>query len=207
MSQSFIRSEEHLLKRLGSRPERIQNYLDALRYRREDGAFSPLSALREERAHCFDGALLAAAALRRGGYKIFLVDLCAVKDDDHVLCGFIKDGRIGAVAKSNFPGLRFREPIFKSVRELAISYFEFYFNLKGEKTLREFAGPVRLPNPARMNWECDDAGAEEILPLLVKAKHIPILGSHQARTLRAVDQRLFRSQMIGVDRKGAYGGA
>lgn len=201
----WSRGELALLTKLG-RPAAVQDFLDAMPYRCEDGYFAPCSSLREGRAHCFDGALIGASALRRAGYKVFLVDLCTEDDDDHILCGFESAGKIGAVAKSNFPGLRFREPIFRSVRELVLSYFEFYFNLKGIKSLRSYAGPVRLPDVRRSDWECDDGAAGGLLKPLAAAKHNRILEQRRVKSLRPIDKRMFQSQMIGVDLKGAYKG-
>ena len=205
MRVRWSRKEEKFLRELSS-PAKIQTFLDGLAYRCEDGHLSASAALREERAHCFDGALLAAAALRRGGLKPALIDLCAERDDDHVICGFLWRGRWGAIAKSNFPGLRFREPVFRSARELVLSYFEFYFNLDGEKSLRSFSVPMPLPSVTRIDWECDSAEGERIVELLTRQRHYSILLPRQEGRLRPLDERLYRSQMIGVNRKGAYRG-
>lgn len=113
----------------------------------------------------------------------------------------------GAVAKSNFPGLRFREPIYRTARELVASYFEFYFNLEGEKSLRAFSAPMALPVTAKIDWECDDSHGDTIVELLGEQKHYDLLLPSQARALRRLDQRLFRSQLVGVNMKGAYGGS
>jgi hypothetical protein len=158
--------------------------------------------LRDGRAHCFDGSLLAAAALRRAGLRPFLVDLCAVRDDDHMLCAYQYRGRWGAVAKSNFPGLRLREPIFGTVRELVLSYFEFYFNMRGEKSLRSYSRPLRLPEPQVHDWECNDAVGDILVERLGKITHYPIIERHHEKKLRPVDRRLFESQLVGVDLRG-----
>jgi hypothetical protein len=197
--------EARVLRSLNS-PDRIQSYLDQLPYRCEDGHLCARAAIRDGRAHCFDGALLAAAALQRCGVEPRLIDLCATRDDDHILCAFRWRDRWGAIAKSNFPGLRFREPVFRSPRELVLSYFELYFNLDGEKTLRTFSSPMILPSVRRVDWECDDGAGDLIVERLLKQKHHQILLPGQARGLRALDQRLFRSQLVGVNLKGAYGG-
>lgn len=201
----WLKKEERVLRSL-STPGRIQSFLDKLPYRCEDGHLSARAALRDGRAHCFDGALLAAAALSRQGLDPRLMDLCATNDDDHILCAYRWRGRWGAVAKSNFPGLRFREPIFRSPRELALSYFEFYFNLEQEKTLRAFSTPMKLPALRRIDWECDDSMGDVIVDLLGEQVHHEILIPGQKRHLRAIDDRLYRSQLLGVNMKGAYGG-
>jgi hypothetical protein len=199
------KGELSVLKRLAN-PDRVQSFLDNLPYRCEDGHLSARAALREGRAHCFDGALLAAAALQRGGYLPRLIDLCATRDDDHIICSFRYRGRWGAVAKSNFPGLRFREPVYRTPRELVLSYFEFYFNLEGEKSLREFSEPLRLPPRTRLDWECDDSCGDRVVELLTAQRHYPLLLLRQAGALRRMDKRLFQSQLVGVNMKGAYGG-
>ncbi len=198
---AWTKRELSLLAKMRT-PATIQDYLDKLPYRCEDGHLSARAALRDGRAHCFDGSLLAAAALRRCGSTPFLVDLCAVRDDDHMICAYQYRGRWGAVAKSNFPGLRLREPIFRSVRELVLSYFEFYFNMKGEKSLRSFSRPLRLPDPRQLDWECDDSVGDRLVERLGEIRHYDIMAAGQERTLRRVDQRLFDSQLVGVNLTG-----
>lgn len=136
-------------------PEKIQRLLDALPYNKEpDGPAcrSPRRVLRDRTAHCLEGALLAAAALRVQGHPPLLLDLEAVRDDDHVLAIFRQRGLWGPVAKSNYAGLRFREPVYRSLRELVISYFEHYYNLCGEKTLRKYSRPVNLARFDALEW-------------------------------------------------------
>jgi hypothetical protein len=204
-ASEWSKREERILRSLHS-PARIQDFLDKLPYRCEDGHLCARAAIRDGRAHCFDGALLAAAALKRCGIEPRLIDLCATRDDDHILCGFRWRGRWGAVAKSNFPGLRFREPLFRSPRELVLSYFELYFNLEGEKTLRSFSSPMILPSLRRIDWECDDLAGDLIVQRLSQVRHHEILVPGQARGLRGLDERLYKSQLVGVNMKGAYGG-
>ncbi len=199
----WLKRELALLKRLNS-PEKVQDQLDSLPYRCADGHLSARAPLRDWKAHCFDGSLLAAAALRRGGFRPALIDLCAVRDDDHMICAFRWKGLWGAVAKSNFPGLRFREPIYRTPRELALSYFEFYFNMEGEKSLRRFSRPFVLPDPARLDWETDDTKGDSIVSLITRAAHYPVLAPRQAASLRRIDRRLFKSQMVGVNIRGVF---
>lgn len=205
-NHEWTRGELATLRRL-STPDKVQHFLDALPYRCADGHLCARAALRDNQAHCFDGSLLAAAALQRAGLSPRLIDLCAVRDDDHVICAFQYRGRWGAVAKSNFPGLRFREPLYRDPRELVTSYFEFYFNLEGEKSLRRFSEPLRLPSRRRIDWECDDAAGDLVVDLLTAQRHHALLQAGHSRRLRPVDSRLFKSQLVGVNMKGAYGGA
>jgi hypothetical protein len=88
-----------------------------------------------------------------------------------------------------------------------VSYFEFYFNLEGEKSLREFSEPLRLPSRRRLDWECDDSAGDLVVDLLTAQRHHSILEARQGRRLRPLDARLFKSQLVGVNMKGAYGGA
>ncbi|MBE0677378.1 MAG: hypothetical protein IH592_01305, partial [Bacteroidales bacterium] len=125
----------HMLKSLNS-PVKIQEFLDSIPYNTTKRTLSPLLVLKERMAHCMDGGLLAASALRQLGYPPLIVDLSAENDDDHIIAVFREGTCWGAIAKSNTTVLRFREPVYRSLRELAMSYFEMYYNLKGHKSLR-----------------------------------------------------------------------
>ena len=143
---TFDAAERAVFRRLAT-PEKIQRFLDDLAYNKEhDGETcrSPRRVLRDRTAHCMEGALFGAAALRMLGHPPLLLDLEAVRDDDHVLAIFRERGHWGALAKSNYSGLRYREPVYRTLRELAMSYFEHYYNLKREKTLRNYSRPVNL---------------------------------------------------------------
>jgi hypothetical protein len=137
--------QSQVLSNLNS-PSQIQAFLDALPYADEKFNRCPLRVLQDGRANCFDGALFAAAALRRLGHPPLVVDLLVAPgtDDDHTIAIYRYEGFLGAVAKSNFVGIRFREPVYRSLRELVVSYFEFYFNVEGEKTLREYTPSLNL---------------------------------------------------------------
>src|SRR5579884_3054267 len=140
---SFSPAELRRLRSLRT-PHHIQRFLDTIPYHNANTAWSPRRVLREKTAHCLEGAIFAAAALRVNGFPPLLLDLESVRDFDHVLAIYRIDGHWGAIAKSNFTGLRFREPVYRSLRELAMSYFNDYFNLRGERTLRAFSRPVDL---------------------------------------------------------------
>jgi hypothetical protein len=189
-----------------SSPARIQRWLDGLAYRTEDAAASPRQVLVERRAHCFDGALFAAAALRRLGHPPALLDLRAVRDDDHVLAVFRVGGRWGALAKSNFVGLRYREPIHGTLRELVLSYFEQYFNLDGEKTLREFSPPLSLRQFDRLGWEFRAEHLPYIGERLDALGHRRLLTRAQERRLSPVDARSMAGGMVGTVAAGVYRG-
>lgn len=185
-------------------PERIQAFLDSLSYSAEAIYRSPRSVLRDRKAHCFDGALFAACALRRLGHPPRLLDLRAVRDDDHVLAIFERRGHFGAIAKSNFVGLRFREPIFRTLRELALSYFEDYFNTLGEKTLRAYSVPLDLRAFDPLRWMTDDAGLEAIAVKLDTIRHYPLVSKAMAAALVRVDERSLKAAMVGVNEAGLY---
>jgi hypothetical protein len=195
--------ELSILRRLSS-PSRIQDFVDALAYRREDDPGSPRRVLEERRANCFDGAIFAAAALRRIGHPARLLDMWAERDDDHVLAVFRSRGHWGAVAKSNFVGLRFREPVYRTLRELAMSYFEDYFNAKGEKTLRAYAGPLSLAQFDELRWTFEDTHLQYISGRLDALRHHRILTPAMKRALTRVDPLSLKAGMLGADPAGVY---
>lgn len=197
-------SERATLRRL-STPARIQAYLDGLAYRTEDEPAAPRRVLAERRAHCLDGALLAAAALRRLGHDPMVLGMWAVRDDGHVIAVFRKAGW-GAVAKSNFTGLRYREPVYRSVRELVMSYFEDYFNAGGERTLRMHTSPIRLARFDRLGWEVRDEAVEAIDAALKAAPERHLLSPAQARALGRVDRRSMEAGMLGTVAEGLFKG-
>ena len=186
-------------------PARIQSFVDGLTYRVEDDPGSPRRVLAERCANCYDGAIFAAAALRRLGHRPLLLDLQAVRDDDHVLAVFQVRGRWGAIAKSNFSGLRWRDPVYRSVRELAASYFEDYFNLRGEKTLRNYSVPFDLSRFDRLDWTFRDDGLREIAGWLDGSRHFALLSPGTERDLRRVDPRSMQAGMVGTDLAGVHG--
>ena len=184
------------------RPEQVQRFLDdEIAYNVEAGGetcYSPRQVLRHGRAHCMEGALLAVAALRAQGRPALLLDLESVRDDDHVLALFREDGCWGAVAKSNYSGLRFREPVYRTLRELAMSYFMHYFNLEGEKTLRAFSTrPVRLARFDSRGWMASEEDVWYIPEYLGGIAHTPLLTLAQIRRLTKMDRRLFEAGKHG----------
>ena len=144
-----------------------------------------------------DGALFAAAALRVQGYPPLILDLEAVYDDDHVLAVFRDDGHWGAIARSNYSGLRFREPIHPTIRSLVLSYFESYFNLRREKTLRRYSRPVNLSRFDRIAWMTTDEDLWEISDYLYEIPHQKVLAPRMEKTLSTVDWRVFKAGLIG----------
>lgn len=198
----FSRAERAVFRTLNT-PEKIQRFLDDLPYDKEpDGprCRSPRRVLRDRTAHCMEGALVGAAALRMLGYPPLLLDLEAVRDDDHVLAIFRVHGHWGAVAKSNYSGLRFREPVYRTLRELVMSYFEHYYNLRREKTLRKYSRPVNLERFDAMGWMTAEDDPWVIPEYLCTIAHSPILPRPLVRRLSLVDGRLFAAGLAGSTR-------
>jgi len=160
--------------------------------------------LRDRKAHCFDGALFAAAALRFLGFAPQILDITAVRDDDHLLAPFEIDGHFGAIAKSNFAGLRFREPVFRSLRELVMSYFEDYYNVDGEKTMRGYTVPLDLSAYDHADWMREDAPADEIAAQLDRIETHKILTPAMETRLIKVDERRYKAGLMGANAAGLY---
>ena len=200
MTGEFTRAELRILGRLDT-PFKIQRFLDhEIGYNKEpNGAtcYSPRLVLRHGVAHCMEGALAAAAALRMHGRPPLLVDLEAVRDDDHVLAVFRDRGCWGAIAKSNFAGLRFREPVYRTLRELVMSYFEHYYNLRGEKTLRKYSRPVNLKRFDKTRWMTAEEDVWAIPEHLCVIPHIPVFARGVERRLNRMDKRLFAAGLVG----------
>jgi hypothetical protein len=197
----FTRAELAVFRNLSS-PERIQRFLDEeLRYNKEPGGptcRSPRRVLRDRVAHCMEGSLLAAAAFRMQGLPPLMVDMEAVRDDDHLLAVFRAGRYWGAVGKSNYSGLRFREPVFRSLRELVMSYYPYYFNLDAEFSLRTYSRPVNLSRFDRINWMTAEEELWAISDYLYKIPHRRLLTPAQERKRRWADRRLFDSGLVGM---------
>ena len=178
-------------------PARIQKFLDAMTYQYANTAWSPQRALRESKGHCLEGALVAAAALRVHGHRPLLMDLEAVRDDDHVVALYRERGLWGGVAKSNFAGLRFRAPVYRTVRELALSYFEQYYNLRGERTLRSYSLPVNLERLDPIGWMTAEEDVWCVTEALIAARHFPLFPDKVARALPRLDRRSFEAGKYG----------
>ncbi len=187
-------------------PMKIQEFLDTTLYAPEERNRSPLQVLRERQAHCLDGGMFAAAILQRLGYPPLLVDLLPEPgtDDDHVLALFRVDGCWGAVAKSNYVGLRYREPVHRSLRELVMTYFEVFFNIDGLRTLRGYTRPVNLQQFDRFDWEVQEAGANAVEKHLKKLTVTPLLSPAQAAALERVDPASYKAGMLVANPAGLY---
>ena len=184
-------------------PYGIQRALDLMPYHLQDSAWSPRRVLRENTSHCYEGALFAAAALRANGYPPLIVDLEADHDTDHVIAVYRVAGHWGAVAKSNYTGCRYREPVYRSLRELALSYFDVYFNLRGERSLRTFSRPVDMKRFDHLDWMTTEKPVWFVAEYLLKISHTPLISQAQARRLHRLDGRSFRAGCLDrVEKKG-----
>ncbi|HEY2625325.1 MAG TPA: hypothetical protein VGI41_01100 [Candidatus Udaeobacter sp.] len=199
-SADFTRAELRTLRGLKT-PTGIQRFLDELPYNLSFTARSPQRVLRDRTASCLEGGIFAAAALRALGFPPLIFDLEAEQDTDHVVAIFKMRGHWGAVAKSNFTGCRYREPVYRSLRELAMSYFNIYFNLRGERTLRRYSRPVNLSRFDRLHWMTTEEPIWFIAEHLCEIPHIRLLTPAMEKWLTRVDPRTFKGEMVGHRKK------
>jgi hypothetical protein len=186
-------------------PFKIQEFLDSIPYSDEERYRCPRSVLQDRKAHCYDGAVFAAAALHMIGYPPLLVDMLPNgRDDDHVLAVFRNNNRWGAVAKSNFSGLRFREPVYRGLRELIMSYFEFYYNIAREKTLVGYTAPLNLNRFDKLSWLVNDSAMDAIAIELDSNRKYNIITTTMARQLSAIDKRSYNAGLLGANHKGLF---
>ena len=188
----LTKDEGKLFKKLNT-PAKIQDFLNSISYNFEEGmetCRSPREVLKVKCAHCLEGAYFAAAVLWYHGEKPLLLDLRSTQHDlDHVVALFKNDGYWGAISKTNHAVLRYREPIYKTLRELVLSYFhEYFLNTTGVKTLREYSKPFDLRKFGN-EWITTDEDLWEIGALLDDAPHFPVLPpGMKTNMLRKADQ-------------------
>ncbi|MBU6447460.1 hypothetical protein KGQ24_01290 [Patescibacteria group bacterium] len=193
--QTYLSCPEfRALKKLDT-PEKIQEFLNKIPVNKElrkETLCSPLFTLRRNKAHCIEGALLAALALKLHGYQPLLMDLRAAKTDfDHVIALFRKNGYWGAISKSNHAVLRYREPIYKNPRELAMSFFHEYFDNKGRKNLREYSRPFNLnayAGKTKTNWIASPKNLWKLAEDLDESPHFKLINAGQIKNLRKADK-------------------
>jgi len=201
----MLNSEERAIVNGLTSPAGVQAFLDSIPYSTDEFYRCPLRVLRDRTAHCFDGAMFAAAALRRIGYPPLILDMLSNgRDDEHLLALFKDRGCWGAVAKSNFVGLRFREPVYRTLRELVMSYFEQYYNLEREKTLRGYTGPLNLKRFDRLNWMTADETMDLIARRTEEIRRVMLIDAEMEKRLSPVDERSYQAGMIGADPNGIY---
>jgi hypothetical protein len=199
-SHSFTKAELRKLRSLGT-PAKIQKFLDQIPYHVAPTAWSPRKVLREKSAHCLEGAIFAAAALRANGYQPLIVDLEAVRDTDHVIAVYRQAGGWGAIGSSNYSSCRFRSPIYRNLRELALSYFEGYFNLRGDRSLRTFSKPVNLKMFDKRHWMTTEEPIWFIAEHLIEIPHTRLITPKMEKCLIRVDQRSYKAGLHGYRKK------
>ncbi len=197
-------SEWQLLYSLDD-PSTIQSFLNTIPYSEDKFYRCPLRLLRDRKGHCFDGALFATMALRRIGFPPLILELIPnERDDDHLLALFKQHGCWGAVAHSNFTGLRFREPIYRSLHELVMSYFEDFFNSAGEKTLRGYRGPIALKTFDHLDWMINDSCLDILSTGMDRYRLHPILTDEMVKSLSLIDERSLNAGLMGANPAGLY---
>ena len=186
----FTQQDWRILKKLNT-PSKIQDFINSLPFNFEKGGptrYSVRYTLKHKRAHCFEGALLAAAALWVHGFRPLLLDLKTVRPDfDHVVALFQQDSHWGAISKTNHSVLRYRDPIYKNMRELALSYFHEYYLPNGKKTLRSFSKPFDI-SKYHTKWLTTTENLAELAHALDRSPHTNILSPKQIKNLRKVDK-------------------
>jgi hypothetical protein len=200
---TWTKEETTFLKTM-SDPDKIQGFLDSVEYNPVYECRSPRWVIKKKSAHCFEGALFAAAALEFIGYKPIIVDLKAYNDDDHVIAIFKENGYWGAVAKSNFTSLRYREPVYRSLRELVMSYFDFYFNIAGDKSLRSYSVPLNLTVYNSRNWKTTDEDLEYIGDKLEELRHFPVVDDRMIKKLKRASDIMLKAGMLGSKAEGLF---
>lgn len=176
--ESLTQEEKHFLENL-STPQKIQNYLDSIPFNHEEDGETCHSArevMIHKKAHCLEGAMLACAALAVQGERPLILSLKVLeKDYDHVIALYKRNGYWGAISKTNHAVLGFRDPLYETIRELAVSYFHEYFLTKnGEKTLRGYSRPINM-NHFGSSWLTSSENLFDIAIAICDAPHRSII--------------------------------
>ncbi len=191
-----LTSEEKVIFQKINTPIKIQNFLDTLPFNFEKDVetyYSPREVLKNKKAHCLEGALLAALALWLHGDQPLILDLKAPKEIDHVIAIYFRNGFYGAISKTNHACLRFRDPVYKTVRELVLTYYHEYFDNKtGKKLLMQYSNPINL-SKQKINWTISGEKLDWIVDVIEDAKHYNIVTPKNMKLLRPADK---------VERKG-----
>lgn len=188
--ENFKKEELQIIVKL-STPKKIQDYVNALPInfeRKGETCLSPREVLRRKTAHCAEGAMFAAVALWYHGQKPLLLDIKTSKNDyEHVVALFKKHGHWGAISKTNHAVLRYREPVYKTIRELALSYFHEYFKDNGTKTMRRYSAPFDLSALKDQTWIISTEDVWDVIFELNQSRHFNILSKGQLKDLRKAD--------------------
>lgn len=189
-------------------PFAIQQYLDSLTYIAEERDRSPLNVMLDRQAHCLDGGFLAALALWRIGFQPLVIDIVPDpgKDDDHVLALYQIEGRWGALAKTNYINLGFREPVYKNLRELVMTYFEHYVSIDQEKVLTGYTHPIDASRYTHLKWAWDEAGANILYHKhFYGRKAIPLITPSMAKRLSPVTDKAYQAETLHTNLNESFG--
>lgn len=196
--------EEYDFLRSFTQPWDIQVFLDSIDYNPNYECRSPRWVIKKRSAHCFEGALFAAAVLDYLGHKPLIVDMKAYNDDDHVISVFREDGFWGAVAKSNFTSLRYREPVYRSLRELIMSYFDFFFNIEGEKSLRSYSLPLNMTVFNERQWATTDEDLEYVGDKIESLHHFAVVSDKMVKKLKYASESMIRAGLLDSNKEGLF---
>ncbi len=196
-------SERRFLRSLNT-PEKIQGYLDQLIYNPTDHASSPRWVMITGEGHCFEGGMLAAVALEFHGHKPLMVDLIAHNDDHHVVTVYRTETGWGSLSKSNTTLLGGRHPFYQDVRELVMSYFDFYFNTKGKLALYGYSNPINLNRYNSWSWRTTDNDLMEMGMAFNDLTHYELADTRKLVKLKPVSKRLQDACFLGADPNGLY---
>ena len=189
-------------------PFAIQNYLDSVTYKGEERDRSPLNMMLDNQGHCLDGGFLAALCLWRIGFKPLLIDIVPDPgvDDDHILALYQIEGRWGALAKTNYINLGFREPVYKNLRELVMTYFEHYVSIHRQKVLTGYTRIFDASHYTRFNWAWDEAGANHVYHKhFYGRKPIPLITKSMAKRLSPVTKLTYEAETLHTNLNESFG--
>lgn len=196
-------TERKFLRSLNT-PDKIQDYVNSLVYNPTDHASSPRWVMITGEGHCLEGGLLAAAALEFHGHKPLMVDLIAEDDDHHVITVYKTKTGWGSISKSNTTLLGGRRPFYRDIRELVMSYFDFYFNVKGKLSLYGFSHPINLNSYNKWNWRTSDDDLMEMGMAFCDHDHYEIVSPTKIKKLKQVHHRVKEACFLGADPSGLF---
>ncbi len=188
-------------------PSLTQQYLDAMPYKAVERDRSPLNVMLDHQSHCLDGGLFAALALWRIGFQPLIIDIVPDPgaDDDHVLALYQIDGRWGALAKSNYVNLGFREAVHKSLRELVMTYFEHYVSIHQLKVLRGYTRPFDVSKFPLNDWAWNEDSTTKLYKKFYSRKAVPLITKKMASRLSSVTDRTYSAEILHTDLNWSFG--
>ncbi len=188
-------------------PFLIQQYLDSMPYQAVERDRSPLNVMRDNQSHCLDGGLLAALALWRIGFRPLILDIRPDPgvDDDHVLALYQLDGGWGALAKSNYVNLGFREAVHRNLRELVMTYFEHYASIRYAKVLRAYTRPFDVSKFKPTDWAWNEDSTVKLYKRFYSLKPIPLISLQMAGRLNPVTDRNYACETLFTDLSWSFG--